>query len=173
MNFYAYTTAFTEIEVEPDGFEKTIELAKDVRSRTGRVFFIGNGGSAAIASHMAIDWMNKAEIPAMAFNDSAALTCLSNDYGFESVFSRPMIMHDFGEDDLLFAISSSGKSRNILKAVERADEATGKVITLTGFDPDNPLRKLGDVNFYVRSHSYGVVETVHLGILHTLLDALC
>ena len=168
-----YIDGFRAVDVELDGFKKAIELAKGVRSCAGRVFFIGNGGSAAIASHMAIDWMNKAEIPAMAFNDSAALTCLSNDYGFESVFSRPMIMHDFGSDDLLFAISSSGKSRNILKAVERADEATGKVITLTGFDPDNPLRKLGNVNFYVPSHNYGVVETVHLGILHTLLEALC
>ena len=169
MNFYPYTTAFTEIEVEPDGFEKTIELAKNVRSRTGRVFFIGNGGSAAIASHMAIDWLNKAKFSAFALNDPASLTCLSNDYGYETVFSIPLMAHYFGNNDLLFAISSSGKSRNLLKALP----ADGKIVTLSGFDRENPLRLEGDINFYVPSYDYGVVETVHLGILHTLLDSLC
>ena len=171
MNFYAYTTAFTEIAVEPDGFEKTIEIAKDVRSNEGKVYFVGNGGSAAIASHMAVDWLNKAKFAAMAFNDLAALTCLANDYGYEHVFAKQMKSCCFM--DLLVAISSSGESESILNAVDVAIHARTPVVTLSGFDMDNTLRQRGDINFYVPSHDYGVVETVHLGILHTLLEALC
>ena len=164
-------TGFRDIEVELGGIERTIELAKDVRTLPGRIYFIGNGGSAAIASHMAIDFMNKAKFDAVAFNDLAALTCLANDYGYDQVFAKPLENSHFF--DLLFAISSSGRSKNILNAVEVARAGHVDVVTLTGFDSDNLLRKLGNVNFYVPSHNYGVVETVHLGILHTLLEALC
>ena len=171
MNFYHYTTAFTEIE-ELGGFEKTIEVAKDVRSNEGRVYFVGNGGSAAIASHMAVDWMNKAHFDACALNDPASLTCFANDYGYENVFSIPLAK-SCTKNDLLIAISSSGKSKNILNAVHTARRQAARTVTLTGFDVDNPMRHLGNANFYVPSHNYGVVETVHLGILHMLLEALC
>jgi D-sedoheptulose 7-phosphate isomerase len=134
-----------------------------------RVYFIGNGGSAGIASHMATDWMKNGGFAATAFNDGAALTCLTNDLGFEQVFALPL-SRLARRGDLLIAISSSGKSANILAAVEAARGAGANVLTLSGFAPDNPLRRRGDMNFYVPNALYGFVEIAHLCICHALLD---
>lgn len=158
---------------EADGngplFESAISLAIAARSNRSRVIFIGNGGSAGIASHMAADWLKNGKFSALSFSDPALLTCLSNDLGYENVYSLPISRHASG-GDLLIAISSSGQSPNILAAVVAAKAASMSVITLSGFAPDNPLRSLGDVNFYVSSDKYGVVEIAHLSILHSILD---
>lgn len=133
-----------------------------------RVFFVGNGGSAAIASHMAIDYAKNGGVKALAFNDSAALTCLSNDFGYEQVFAKQIEYHA-KSGDLVVLVSSSGKSRNILFAASAARESNCGLLTLSGFDPHNPLRKLGDINFYIPSNDYGVVEIAHLAILHEMV----
>lgn len=143
----------------------------NARARKNRIFFIGNGGSAAIASHMAEDFLKSASFAAMCFNDGAQLTCLANDLGYERVFSIPLMAHG-RVGDILVAISSSGSSRNILNALEAVKGLGLTVITLSGFDSDNPLRKRGHVNFYVPSMKYGVVEVAHLAILHLILDKI-
>lgn len=137
----------------------------------GSLFFIGNGASASIASHMAVDFWKNAGIKANAFNDSVQLTCLSNDYGYEQVFSRALEMFACA-GDILAAISSSGSSKNILKAAQAAKNKGMKLITFSGFSPDNPLRRMGDVNFYVPASEYGSVEVVHHGLCHCLVDAI-
>jgi D-sedoheptulose 7-phosphate isomerase len=132
---------------------------------------IGNGGSAGIAGHIAIDLLKNAGIPAMTFNDASSLTCLGNDLGYDAVFQKPVEVHA-RPDDVLIAISSSGRSKNILSAVLEAQEAGCFIVTLSGFDADNPLRSMGDLNVYVPSHSYGAVEITHLAICHCVVDAL-
>ena len=135
-----------------------------------KLIFIGNGGSAAIASHQALDYWKNGGLEAVAFNDSILLTCISNDYGYEQVFSEPILR--FGKKgDLLIAISSSGQSPNILKAVDAAYRKGCGVVTLSGFEATNPLRSLGEANFYVPSRSYGIVEITHLTLLHSLLES--
>lgn len=147
-------------------------LAIKKQSRAGgKVFFIGNGGSAAIASHMAVDFWKNASIPAMAFTDNSLLTCISNDFGFENVFAKPIAFFA-GKNDILFAISSSGKSKNILRAVETMKKQGGSVITLSGFDKNNPLHPKGICNFYVPSCEYGLVEVIHQYICHFILDTI-
>lgn len=137
-----------------------------------KVMLIGNGGSASIASHTAIDLSKNAGVRAMAFNDAAALTCLANDYGYEEVFAKQIEMH--GQcGDALIAISSSGASANILKAAAIAREREIYVVTFSGFKADNPLRRKGHINFYVPSSSYGVVELSHHIILHAITDMIC
>ncbi|MCF8506868.1 MAG: SIS domain-containing protein [Caulobacter sp.] len=135
----------------------------------GKVMFVGNGGSAGIAGHMAIDYGKNGGFPAIAFNDPAALTCLANDLGFENVFARQIEMLGRA-GDLLVAISSSGRSPNILRAVAAAQARNCPVITLSGFDSDNPLRHAGALNFHVASHVYGLVEIAHLALCHAALD---
>ena len=139
-----------------------------ILSTAPRIFFIGNGGSAAIASHMAADFAKNGNIPTMAFNDAAALTCLSNDIGFHHVFAFPLRQH-LTENDTVIAISSSGQSQNILGAAYVAQAKGANLITFTGFDEDNALRKLGQINVHIASHDYGIVETAHLGLLHATL----
>ena len=132
---------------------------------------IGNGGSASIASHIATDLLKNLKIPALALNDASLLTCLSNDLGYENVFSMPLgILARKG--DILFAISSSGKSKNILNAVIQGKKKGCIVIAFSGFSPRNPLRNKGDINFYVPSSSYGAVEITHLAICHAIVDIL-
>jgi D-sedoheptulose 7-phosphate isomerase len=154
------------------GVEAVIRKAIETHDGGGKLMFVGNGGSSAIASHMSIDYWKNGGLRSTAFNDPALLTCLSNDYGYEYVFEKPIRM--FGaKGDLLIAISSSGKSPNILKAAEAAREIGCFVVTLSGFGVDNPLRLKGDVNFYVPSDSYGYVELTHLSVCHCILDLAC
>lgn len=172
-SFHDLNRALHSIEVEEHGYRSVLEFLKVVRQTAqqhrSNIFFIGNGGSAAIASHMAADWQKNGKMPTMCFNDGAALTCLSNDLGYENVFSEPL-KHHARLGDLLIAISSSGESESILFAVEVAREQCLNIVTLSGFDPENSLRGRGGVNFYVPSRSYGTVEIAHLAILHSILD---
>lgn len=134
-----------------------------------RIFFIGNGGSAGIASHAAIDYSKNGGFPALALTDGAALTCLGNDFGYEEVFARQLEFHA-RRGDVLMAVSSSGASANILKAVAAARARGCRVVTFSGFSPGNPLRRLGDVNFHVDNGEYGFVEIFHLTLIHAVLD---
>lgn len=138
-------------------------------ARGNRIFFVGNGGSAGICSHMATDYSKNGGIRASALNDGAVLTCLGNDFGYEHVFSKQLEWHA-REGDILVAISSSGKSKNILNAVDVARGRGCQIFTFSGFGDDNPLRLLGDLNIYLASHVYGFVEIGHESILHGVLD---
>ncbi len=137
----------------------------------GCIYVIGNGGSAGIASHFCTDLLKTLELPAATFSDSNILTCFANDYGYDQVFSAPLQVR-MGSDDLLVAISSSGRSANIVNACHVAREKEARVMTLSGFDSDNPLRQLGDLNFWIDARDYGLIETAHFFLLHTLIDSL-
>lgn len=155
-----------------EGIERACTLIKSQAKTSFKLIFIGNGASAAISSHMAIDFWRNGGIRAVAFNDSSLLTCIANDYGYEQVFEKPIEMFaDPG--DILMAISSSGRSANILNGVKAAREKKCRVITFSGFQAENPLRSLGDLNFYVPASAYGPVEILHHSICHCLLDILC
>ena len=152
-----------------EAYERTLLLALEATARDGKMMFIGNGGSAAIASHMAIDFTKNGGMPALCFNDGAALTCLGNDFGYEEVFAGQLRAHA-RKGDVLFAISSSGSSENILRAVAVARDRGCAVITMTGFKPGNPLRALGDVNFHIGLSDYGLVEVAHTAMIHAVVD---
>lgn len=151
--------------------ESVVNTLEHGRDRGASVYVIGNGGSAAVAAHMANDLLNVGKLRALTLHDPSVLTCLANDYGYDNAYSR-MVGTLAREGDLLIAISSSGKSRNICNAVEAAKSAKAKVLTLSGFREDNPLRRLGDVNMWISSQDYGMVEIAHLFILHNLADRL-
>ena len=105
----------------------------------------------------------------MSVSDSAMLTALGNDIGYEEVFSAPLRWYAEAGDQLI-TISSSGNSPNILRALEAARELGLSIVTLSGLRPDNSSRKLGDLNFYVPAKTYGIVESVHQVLLHLCLD---
>lgn len=149
---------------------------KDLLVRTARegrkVILIGNGGSAAMASHVAVDLTKNAKVRAVNFNEADLLTCFANDYGFEHALAQAVAQYgDAG--DVLIAISSSGRSANILNACQAARRNRfAAVVTLSGLSPDNPLRRLGDYNFWVDSRAYNLVETIHQFWLLALVDAI-
>lgn len=153
------------------GIDMAAALVEKQNQQCRKVIFIGNGGSAAVASHQAIDYWRNGNIPAICFNDGALVTCISNDFGYEQVFSKPI--STFAQSgDVLFAISSSGQSQNILAGVYQALKMNCHVITLSAFQPNNPLRQLGHLNFYVPTMSYGFAEIMHLCICHCIIDGL-
>lgn len=151
------------------GLEAAYQLVRKSAAGGGKVLIVGNGGSAAIASHIAEDFMKNAGVRTLAFNDAPLLTCLVNDLGAERMFEFPVSL--FAEKgDTLIAISSSGKSVNILNAAKAGLKKGCSLITFSGFSPDNPLRKLGAVNIYVPASGYAAVESVHGALAHCLVD---
>jgi D-sedoheptulose 7-phosphate isomerase len=134
-----------------------------------RIFFVGNGGSNAICSHLMEDYAKIARFKTQTFSDPALITCYANDYGYANAMYE-WIKLNGEKDSLLIAISSSGKSPNIINAAKAASECEMGLITLSGFKAENELRKLGDVNFYISAENYGIVECFHQIILHALLD---
>lgn len=157
------------------GYDEGIELLVDTftkhKERDSQLFFIGNGGSSAIASHMTADFMKNGGMNTYSLYDNAVTTCMGNDYGYEYIFSRPL---DFlaREGDLLVAISSSGNSGNIINAIETAIKRSATVITFTGFEPDNQAKQMGNVNVYVPCRKYGIVESIHNLILQQAVDLI-
>jgi len=165
----------TEVSVESDklslesGITRFYILLEKIRDKKRAIYVIGNGGSASVASHAVVDFMNVAKLRAYTLHDTATLTCMANDYGYENAFSN-IISNTTKEKDLLIAISSSGKSKNIINAVEAARQNGAIVVTLSGFDSKNSLRIMGDINFWCNSKDYGMVEIAHQFILHNLAD---
>ena len=154
-----------------EGASQVVEMILSVGTNSAKVMAIGNGGSAAIASHLQNDLSAALGVRAVDFSQVPLLTALSNDYGYQSVFERSVeLWADAG--DLMVAISSSGQSQNILRAVRAAVTRGCRIVTLSGFKADNPLRRLGDVNFYVPSTVYGYVELTHAALAHFLTDCV-
>ncbi len=134
-----------------------------------KLIFMGNGGSAAVSSHMAQDFSKIGGVRAVAFNDASLLTCLANDYSYAEVFEKALGFYaDSG--DLAVVISSSGKSPNVLAAAKQARALGCGVLTITGFEAGNPLSQLGDINVHVPASTYGLVEVSHHAVIHAWLD---
>lgn len=151
----------------PQALNRCKGMFMRAHEKGARVIFIGNGGSAAIASHLAVDYTKNGGIRSIAFNDAATLTCMANDFGYMHVFEKQLEYYGT-KKDVAVLISSSGKSQNILNAAKQAMQMEMEIVTLSGMLDDNPLRGLGDVNFYVPSGDYGLVEITHLSLLHSI-----
>jgi D-sedoheptulose 7-phosphate isomerase len=166
-------TVFTSLENkvlnQNDAIAKIFNILSSVKQSSNRVYIIGNGGSSAIASHTSIDFINVAKIKTHTLHEASTLTCFSNDYGYDNVFSR-QIDNLFTPEDVLISISSSGNSKNIINAVEVAKNIGGTVITFSGFNKNNSIRKIGSINCWVDSDNYGIVEISHQFVLHFISD---
>ncbi len=152
-----------------NALNKAFNMLAELQELNRDLYIIGNGGSTAVASHAVVDFLNVGNVSAHTLHEAAVLTCMSNDYGYKHAYSN-IIRRTLKKQDLLIAISSSGQSENILNGVKEARIKGASVITLTGFDKRNSLKKAGDINFWVASHDYGMVEIAHQFILHNLAD---
>lgn len=151
------------------GMSQAMQWLQAAKHQQAMVYIIGNGGSAAVASHALIDFLNVAKLRAQVLHEPSIMTCMANDYGYENAYSRLLSLM-LKPKDILIAISSSGRSSNICQAVTTAKALQASVITFSGFQTDNPLRQLGDLNFWLNSADYGFVEVGHQFILHNLSD---
>ena len=154
-----------------DALDAVCDALIGARARGRKVILTGNGASAAIASHVAVDLTKSAGVRAVTFNDADLITCFGNDYGYENWIAEAIGFYGDRGDVAVF-ISSSGRSPNVINGALRARAAGIHLVTLSGFDPDNPLRCLGDVNLWVESQSYNVVETTHQSWLLAAIDRI-
>lgn len=147
------------------------ERIREAKGRGGKLLLAGNGASASISSHLAADFSKQAGVRAMAFNDANLITAFANDCGYENWIVRALEVYaDAG--DLVILISSSGRSANVVAGARRAREMGIPVIAFTGFDRDNPLGLLADVNLWVDSRSYNIIECMHMIWLTAVCDLL-
>ena len=147
------------------------QMLISLKENKNKVIIVGNGGSAAMASHVSVDFTKVAKIRTINFNEADLITCFANDYGYENWVSKAL--EAYGDsDDLLIAISSSGKSLNIINAVNTAKKMNIKTMTFSGFSETNPLRSLGDINFWVNSKGYNIIEMTHHIWLLALVDSI-
>ena len=154
------------------GLRTLVRLWARQRADGAWVYWTGNGGSAATASHLSQDLLNKCGVRSLTFNDPALITCMANDHGYRDVFARPLAVLA-REGDVLMAVSSSGMSDNIVGAVEVALGKGLEVVALTAFRADNRLRGLAaTLSFHTPTASYGQAELAHGALLHAALDCL-
>lgn len=164
-------------EVDRAALGEAIELLDLVRRKRARVYIMGNGGSAATASHMACDLAKavgddvEQGVRAIALSDSSPLiTAWTNDIGPSSAFAGQLAVL-LDPDDVVVAISVSGNSPNILAGLRLARDTGAATIGLLGSDGGTGL-SLVDIALHVPRDDYGIVETVHLGLTHALAAGL-
>ena len=159
--------------------DRIIEMADRIIScvrQGGKVLFCGNGGSAADAQHLAAELVGRfgrgrPPLAAIALTtDTSVLTCLSNDYGFEDVFSKQVEAHG-RQGDILVGISTSGASENVLRAVRRARQLGLFTLALVGAK-DGPLARSADLSLLVPHENSQRIQEAHIAVGHIILDLL-
>ena len=171
-----YLVDFSTLIKPNDDIVTKIISVRDVmvssQKSKNKIMIFGNGGSAAIASHVSVDLTKNANIRCTNYNEADLITCFANDYGYERWIEKAV---DFYADqnDVLILISSSGKSKNMINACKSArSKKISKIITFTGHDKNNPLSKLGDINFWINSKAYNFVENTHQIWLLAICDLI-
>ena len=136
-----------------------------------QVFIIGNGGSCAIAEHISTDLNKRCSVKALTLSNNSLQTALTNDYGQENAFVEWLKMNHFNKGDYLVAISSSGKSKNILNALEHAHDCLGSTLSIFGMDGENPFPQKSFEHDYIHidNYNYGVIELTSEIILHGIV----
>lgn len=156
---------------EPELFFQTLKgILIKLRETRNKIYFFGNGASAAFANHMALDFSKNGKILSRSLSDSALLTALSNDYSYEKAMLEYLKIEGVSKDDLVITISSSGNSPNVVSVLEYCKENNIKSLALSGLKNDNKSITLADYSIYVPMKTYGMVECIHQIFLHLILD---
>lgn len=153
-----------------DFFDKLIEKTRKLKKNNSKIFFVGNGASAAFANHMALDWSKNGLIKSYSLSDSALLTALSNDLSYEDTFTKYLEMYEFNSNDLVVTISSSGNSKNIVNVIKYCNEKKIQTVGFSGLNNNNSTKKLSNFSIYVPCKTYGFAECIHQFFLHLWLD---
>jgi D-sedoheptulose 7-phosphate isomerase len=169
-----YYNQCSEFLLKTDVRKSIIDSKKmilETKNLGGKVMFSGNGASASIANHASLDFTKQGKVKSVNFNESAFITAFSNDYGYENWTQKAVEF--YGEKgDTLVLISCSGTSKNVVNAAEYARKNNINVITFTGFSNENPLLKSGDINFWINSKSYNIIEGIHQIWLLSICDLI-
>ena len=171
-----YTKIFDEInnilnQTDLIALEKIYKSLIFTNKKNKKVIIFGNGGSAAISSHVSVDLTKNARIRSINFNEADLLTCFSNDFGYQKVFSKSLEFYA-DKGDLVIIISASGRSKNLLEAAKFCKRRKIFLCTLTGFSKSDPLKKMGNINLWVNSKAYNIIENIHQIWLLSIVDRI-
>jgi len=157
-------------QIDERAIKLVVKLILKIKNNN-KIILAGNGASATISSHVSVDLTKNAKIRCINFNEADLLTCFSNDYGYHKVYSKALEFYaDRG--DAVIIISSSGKSKNMLEAAKICKKNKLLLYTLTGFSDKNPLKKMGDINLWVDSKAYNIIENIHQIWLLSIVDRI-
>ena len=174
MTFFKtfFETLNNEInKISEENLNDIVSLINETSSNGKKVIIVGNGGSAAMASHVSVDLTKNAGIRCINFNEADLITCFANDYGYENWLYQALKSYS-KKKDLVILVSSSGQSLNMINAAKYCNQKKINLITFSGFSQKNKLRKLGKVNFWCDSKSYNKVEMTHHVWLLMIVDYL-
>ena len=157
------------IDLDTSLIDRSVELILKCKKNNGKVFIVGNGGSSSIASHVSVDFTKVANVSSYTFNNSNLITCFANDFGHDN-WIKEAVKAYMQKNDILILISSSGTSNNIINAAKYCKENNISSITLSGFNKNNPLSQLGNINIHVNSKKYNFIEMSHHIILVSIVD---
>ena len=175
MNFSKYFKNYNKTiyellnNVDDKLISQSASLIKKSIKNSGRIYIVGNGGSSSIASHVSVDFAKVAKVPSSTFNNANLITCFANDYKYENWVVEALKAYT-NRKDLIILISSSGTSKNIVNAAQYCKQSKIPLITLSGFETDNPLAELGNINIHVPSNKYNFIEMAHHIILVSIVD---
>jgi D-sedoheptulose 7-phosphate isomerase len=162
---------FDRKKIKPELFFDLInQNLSNLKNNFNKIYFFGNGASAAFANHMALDFSKNGKILARSLSDSAMLTALSNDYTYEEAMLEFLKIEGVTKNDLVVTISSSGNSPNIVSVLNYCKNNNIKTLALSGLKNDNKSITLADYSIYVPMKTYGMVECIHQIFLHLILD---
>lgn len=151
-------------------FDKLVEDTKQISSKRGRMFFLGNGASSAFSNHMALDWSKNGKIISVSPSDSSLLTALANDYSYKDCFSEFLKINRLSENDIVISTSSSGNSDNIISALKLCNDIGVTTVAFSGLNEKNISISLSNYSIYVPMKTYGMVECAHQIFHHIWLD---
>ena len=151
--------------------EQYRDLAIKVRDAGGKQMFAGNGASASAAEHGAVDFTKQGKVTSVTFHDPNLITCFANDFGYDHWVAKA-VEHYAKPQDAVVLISVSGNSPSVVNAARYARDIGLPVVSFTGRNPENPLRQLSDIGFFVPSDAYNLVECVHCIWLTATIDLL-
>jgi D-sedoheptulose 7-phosphate isomerase len=169
-----YLKLYQESIFESDVSNELIQfkdLCIKIKDQNSKILMAGNGASASIVSHAATDFTKQTMVRSIAFTDPNLITAYANDYGYEMWVAKAIESY-FVKGDIVVLISSSGKSKNLVNAAIRAKELGLTVVTFTGFSIDNPLKSVGDINFWLNSKAYNIIECTHMIWITTVVDMI-
>lgn len=147
------------------------EIACECRDRGGKMIFAGNGASASLSEHGAVDFTKQGGVRSVTFHDPNLITCFANDFGYDQWMAQA-IAHYSDPGDVVVLISCSGASESVVNAAAEARRRELSVVSFTGRNPQNPLRLASDLGLHVPSHAYNVVESIHGIWLTATIDLL-
>lgn len=164
----------SSLQLDNENIEKIIKLKNTIlktKLKKSKIIIFGNGGSSAIASHFSVDMIKNCNINCVNFNEYDLITCFSNDFGFDN-WIKKILESQLEKGDIVILISSSGQSKNMINAAKFIKKRGNKLITLTGFNRNNQLKKLGTINFWINSKIYNIIENFHQIILLLINDLI-